>query len=415
MLARLKIAGVVVLFVALLVGLYPSSVLAANLSEKDLLNFSQNDILYYDPSECMDGASGMSLDATGDFAKVLSAKNAEKSFFNGSGDIAAPKWADSDTESMKQLLENYGDLAYQLGNAVGAPYVAILVQIRYEDPNSVCGRNNFWGNGCPPGTGVGGASIQGNNLGEGFAQYGQTLTNGYHDQAIGVADPKAYLEAIGPTWVQGNINGAGYGSIDAMKASVDALQAYIDTEEGQAIVEQFGDYAGGSSGGTYCGCSDGAEYCASGGSGDINATAIELAWPNHGKHSWNDASPAYAKALQAVGMSSLTGDACAVAGGSCDAFVATVMRYSGADPDFFCCGVSNGSTLSYIKRSGKYEEVPNSLGSLEPGDIRIGPHHIELYVEIDGEPHIASASHCERSGDIGNYYNNSFTAYRLRR
>ena len=352
---------------------------------------------------------GGSEEATGNFDKILTAKNADKTFFNGSGEVPSASWADNNPESMKRLLETYGDLAYQLGDAVGAPYIAILVQMRYEDPNSVCGKNNFWGNGCPPGTGAGGASIQGSNLGEGFAQYGKTLLNGYHDQAIGVSDPKAYLEAIGPTWVQGNINGPGYGSIEAMKKSVDALQAYADSAEGQKIVTQFGNYHG-SAGGNFCSVVFG------GGGGDINATAIQLAWPanEYGKHGWNDPSKAYAKALSDTGVNKL-GDACSMAGGSCDAFVATVMRFSGADPDFRCCGVSNGNVLNYIKTSGKYEEVLNKLGSLQPGDIRIGPHHIELYVEVNGEPHIAAASHCERSGDVGSYYNNSFTAYRLRR
>ncbi len=125
-------------------------------------------------------------------------------------------------------------------------------------------------------------------------------------------------------------------------------------------------------------------------------------------HGWSDATPAYAKALIEVGLNTYP-DVCAAAGGSCDAFVATVYRYSGVDPDFFCCGVSSGGQISYITSSGKYKEVPNALGSLEPGDIRISSGHIEMYVEVNGEPRIASASHCDRSGDIGNFYENSAT------
>ena len=39
---------------------------------------------------------------------------------------------------------------------------------------------------------------------------------------------------------------------------------------------------------------------------------------------------------------------------------------------------------------------------------------IEMYVEVDGEPKIASASHGDRTGEIGNFYENSatFKAYR---
>ena len=216
------------------------------LTAGELNIFSQNNILFYDPSECADGGSGGAIAGTGDFDAILEAKNADKSFFNGEGDVPSAQWSDTDTGSMKTLLETYGDLAYQLGRAVGAPYIAILVQMRYEDPQSVCGKNNFWGNGCDPSHAyAGGATIQGKNLGEGFVQYGKTLTNGMHDQALGVADPKEYLTKIGPTWVQGDVNGAGYGSIEGMKKSVDALTAFIESSEGQAIVQQFGNYQGG--------------------------------------------------------------------------------------------------------------------------------------------------------------------------
>jgi len=565
-----------------------------------------------------------SLSGTGNFAKILGAKNADKSFFNGEGDVPSARWSDTDKESMKQLLETYGDLAYQTGEVVGVPWVGILVQMRYEDPNSVCGRNNFWGNGCDSAHAyAGGATKQGQNLGEGFSMYADTLTKGYHDQALGVADAKEFLEKLGPTWVQGDPNGSGYGSIEAMKKSVDALQAYIDSAEGQEIVKQFGNYHGSLN--SICDCGDvaksgakwedgwitedsfaglkredvtkagdldepvsdmgsyttedgkpnkillhvtegttngyaaypegnkhpahftvdlkkkeayqhfsinqpamaikdydaagpvqieivgfdaesnpgyQAEYnvknftdedwdylatllraiseqtgipltssvawgphtarmntdefvnyegilghmhapgndhtdpgdiwqyveaaidrsggynaaCSTGGNGDINATAIELAWPanEYGQHSWSDPNPAYAQALVDTGVNHL-GDACSMAGGSCDAFVTTVMRYSGVDPDFYCCGVTGGATLGYITGSGKYQEVSNGLGNLQPGDIRIGPNHIELYVEINGEPHIAAASHCERSGDIGNYYDNDFRVFRFKK
>lgn len=180
-----------------------------------------------------------------DYSRVLTAKNAEKDVFNVENYSEwSARWGDGNNEQMAKVLNNYGDLAYQLGDAVGAPWVAIVVQMRYEDPNSVCGHNNFWGNGCPSGTGAGGASIKASNLGEGFMKYGQTLTNGYHDQALGISDPKEYLEKIGPTWVQGDINGPGYASIDGMRKSVDALLEFIDSDEGQAIVKTFSNYHG---------------------------------------------------------------------------------------------------------------------------------------------------------------------------
>ena len=204
---------------------------------------------------------GVSANAgNGDFDAILSAKNANEYVFNVPGYSQwSAQWGDGDTENMKKLLENYGDLAYQLGRAVGAPYVAILVQMRYEDPNSVCGANNFWGNGCDPSHAyAGGATIQGKDLGEGFVQYAKTLTNGMHDQALGEPDPKLYLRKIGPTWVQGDPNGPGYAHIESMVKSVDSLMAFIESPEGQAIVSQFGHYNGTYRGGVQCTTSGGA-------------------------------------------------------------------------------------------------------------------------------------------------------------
>lgn len=212
------------------------------------------EIMHNAVNEITTMGSNISTGGTGNFDKILTAKNANEYVFDvPSYSQWSAQWGDGDTVNMKKLLENYGDLAYQLGDAVGAPYIAILVQMRYEDPNSVCGANNFWGNGCDPSHAYrGGSTIQGKDLGEGFVQYAQTLTNGYHDQALGEPDPKRYLELIGPTWVQGDPNGPGYGSIEGMKKSVDALTAYIESPEGQEIVKNFGNYHGTYKGGKQC-------------------------------------------------------------------------------------------------------------------------------------------------------------------
>ena len=162
------------------------------------------------------------------------------------------------------------------------------------------------------------------------------------------------------------------------------------------------------------GGSSGFSSCSYGGAGngDLNQTAINLAWPEHG-HGLN-ARDTYKTALAEVGLSNY-GDYYARIGASCDAFVTTVFRYSGVDPNFACCGVSNhGATWNYVTNSGKFEEVPNSPASLKPGDIRLSNGHIEMYVEVNGVGKIASASYGGRTGEIGPFYNNSatFKAYR---
>ena len=554
-----------------------------------------------------------------DYAAVYAAKNANENVFDVDDYSQwSAMWADGNKEDMKKLLENYGDLSYQLGEAINVPWIAIIVQMKYEDPNSVCGTNNFWGNGCDSSHAYrGGATIQGKNLGEGFAQYGETLSSDWYEPIRGITDPKKYLETLGPLWVQGDPNGAGYSTIEGMKKSIDALQEYIDSPEGQAIVTKFGNYHGGaniccnptgtgvkwedgwladgsipgliredvtgrddlrepvnpvgsyitsdgkpnkillhSTEGTTNGfaaygdnkypahftldprkktvsqhfsiyqpslaiadhdksgpiqieivgfstpssagfsedaylqnfsdedwdylakvlraiseetgisltssvnwadgtkrLSDqefveykgvlghmhvpdndhtdpgdiwkyvdaavkrqgGSSFCATGGgNGDLNATAIELAWPEHGHGPFNP-TPAYAKALSDVGFGSW-GDRCVETGTSCDVFVTTVMRYSGVDKDYECCVVSTLENYM-LAHPEKYVEVENKLGVLEPGDIRISNGHVEMYVEINGQPYIASASNCDRTGEIGDFYDNSgtFRAYRFKK
>lgn len=205
--------------------------------------------------EAVDNVSVMNIPTnygSGDDARILSAKNADQDVFNVSDSSEwSARWSDSNTEAMARVLSHYGDLAYQLGDVAGIPWVAVIVQMRYEDPYSRCGHNNFWGNGCSGDhTGTGQAHVQGANLGEGFSNYNRTLHNSmftpYNEQVhfLGETDPKVYLEKIGPMWVQGSSEGAGYGSIEGMKNSVDALMSFIDTNEGQAIVNTFGNYHG---------------------------------------------------------------------------------------------------------------------------------------------------------------------------
>lgn len=160
------------------------------------------------------------------------------------------------------------------------------------------------------------------------------------------------------------------------------------------------------------GGSNGLSSCNSSGNGDLTQTAINLAWPEHG-HGLTPRDT-YKQALVDAGLSNY-GDPYARIGASCDAFVATVYRNSGVDPNFICCGVSNyGATWNYVTNSGKFIEVPNTAESLRTGDIRLSNGHIELYIEVNGVGKIASASYGGRTAEIGPFYNNAgtFKAYR---
>lgn len=163
----------------------------------------------------------------------------------------------------------------------------------------------------------------------------------------------------------------------------------------------------------FLGGSSGLSNCSSAsGNGDLTQTAINLAWPEYG-HGLTPRDT-YKQALADVGLSTY-GDQYARIGASCDAFVATVYRSSGIDPNFVCCGVSNyGATWNYVTNSGKFVEVPNNIDSLKSGDIRLSNGHIEMYIEVNGVGKIASASHGSRTGEIGSFYQNAgtFKAYR---
>ena len=105
-------------------------------------------------------------------------------------------------------------------------------------------------------------------------------------------------------------------------------------------------------------------------------------------------------------------------GASCDAFVATVLRFSGADPDVVCCGAAN--MLKYFAtHPDLYEEIPNldNSSNLQPGDIRVRPDHIELYVvDESGTGRIASASHGDRTADHARdfYANSEYRVFRFK-
>lgn len=140
-----------------------------------------------------------------------------------------------------------------------------------------------------------------------------------------------------------------------------------------------------------------------GGGGDLNQTAIDLAWPED-KVFLNESdklipTTAYKDALADTGVDKL-GDNCSMAGHSCDAFVTTVFRYSGVDPNFVCCGVSNnGATWNYVTNSGNFVPV-SSESDLQPGDVILSNEHISMYVEVDGVGKLAQAHHCRRTGKI---------------
>ena len=151
--------------------------------------------------------------------------------------------------------------------------------------------------------------------------------------------------------------------------------------------------------------------------GSIAETAILLSWGEH-NHGKFDPKPEYVEAMEEVGgyITPCNGSGCAPIGASCDQFVGTVMRYSGADAEFpiFGPGVQEEHMVAHPEM---YEKVETSdVSDLLPGDIFVtteNGRHIYLYVgEIDGVPSQASASFNDRTGEhfAGVYFSDHASA-----
>jgi hypothetical protein len=133
------------------------------------------------------------------------------------------------------------------------------------------------------------------------------------------------------------------------------------------------------------------------GSGNIAEVAKNLAWPDGG-HDGTDASLAKPEFVDAMEKYN-DGSSGQTPYSDCGRFVATVMRMSGADPEF--PKVSTGVQFDYMQDSGKYEYwhgVPP--GGMKPGDILNGPGHTYLYVGPWGEE---GGGYDSASGSLGQH------------
>ncbi len=153
----------------------------------------------------------------------------------------------------------------------------------------------------------------------------------------------------------------------------------------------------------------------SAGNGNIAETARRLSWPERG-HGLNG-KPEYIEALKTTGVNKL-GDSCSMAGNSCDAFLATVLRLTGVDEQFPCCG--SYMQGMYMKNSDKYEAIgtfsrgseKDALSKLAPGDLMYRTGHVKIYL---GDGREAGASHCKRTAEQnGLIFDGTYYVYRAK-
>lgn len=341
-----------------------------------LLNyFGKNGIYYYNP----DGYSSGCFVGLGSYDGIVSAG------------LSALQ---------SEFVDKYHTIAIQLSSEYGIPWEAVMAQGILESASGTSKfareRNNFFGINAvdsDPNKATSYSTPQ-----EGWKGYYEFIKNNSRYAAAGAFnyknDPYGYIQAI---------KNAGYATDPNYVPKISALIKAIQNRASEknwviSLVASAYNFFHGCSSTTY-------------GNGDLNSTALALSWPDR-NHSITDAITAYTSALSTVGLSNY-GDKFVQIGASCDAFVATVLRFSGLDPNVRCCGAAN--MLNYFANSSLYEEIPNigNTSNLQAGDIRAKPSHVEMYIiDENGNGKIASASYGDRTSDHAiNYYADS--AYRI--
>ena len=365
------------IFTSLILGLvFTTPVSALTSSTLDFMD--KNGIYYYNPDGfsdgCLPGVDGYDGIATAGLSSLQSA-----------------------------FVDNYHNIAIQLSAEYGIPWEAVMAQGIIESAsgtsNFARNRNNFFGLGAVDSNPDNAYSYS--SPAEGWQGYYNFIKSNPRYAAAGAFnypdDPYGYIAAL---------KSAGYATdpnyVSKVSSVIKAVQNRAAEKNWSA--SRITNPAMVSS---LYGCSSITQ-----GNGDINATALALSWADR-SHSLDDPKAEYRAALNAVGLSSY-GDQYVQIGASCDAFVATVLRYSGADPNVACCGAAN--MLAYfISHPNLYEEIPNTGNSsnLQAGDIRAKPSHVELYViDETGTGKIASARYGNRTADHGiSYYSDS--SYRI--
>ncbi|MBQ3469459.1 glucosaminidase domain-containing protein [Candidatus Saccharibacteria bacterium] len=358
-------------------------------TEKLLDFFSKNGIYYYNP----DGLGNDCYAGLGSYDGTVSA---------GLSSLQAA------------FVDTYHDIAAQLGAEYGIPWEAVMAQGILESASGTSRfareRNNFFGIGAVDNNPD--AAKYYSSPAEGWKGYFEFISNNpryrQHGAFDHAGDPIGYIQAI---------KAAGYATdpnyVSKLAGIIKAVQNRA-AEKGWASSGEIAE-----NNGLLTGSSSSLSACppTSAGNGDINATALALSWAERG-HAIDDPIEAYRQALIAVDLNTY-GDHYVQIGASCDAFVATVLRYSGADPNVPCCGANN--MLNYFaSHPALYEEITNTgnPANLQPGDIRASPGHVEIYVvDNAGNGRIASASHGDRTADHarGYYANSSMRIFRLRR
>ena len=367
----------IAIFLALIMASMPANTFALSANFLDFLK--KNNIFYYLPSEYYDNNC---LPGVGSYDGIPSA---------GLSGLRS------------EFVDKYHSIATELGNQYGIPWEAVVAQGILESASGTSRfaieRNNFFGINAVDSNPDRASSYS--SVSAGWKAYFDFINdnpryrnNGAFNHAN---DPVGYIESI---------KAAGYATdpnyVSKLVPIVKAIQNRAK-EKGWTLSSSSVSDSSTNILVNHDACSS-----VTGGNGDLNSTALALSWADR-NHALDDPNSAYKNALNAVGLSTYN-DKFARIGASCDAFVATVLRYSGVDTNVPCCGAA--TMLNYFaSHPEKYQEIPNigNSSNLQAGDIRASAKHVEMYVtDESGTGRIASASWGDRTADHANgYYTNS--------
>ena len=296
-------------------------------------------------------------------------------------------------EDTRDFVRKYINAAVEVNKKYGTPYEAVLAQGILESGYGRSGltknANNFFG--IKAGSGWSGEVVfletqeeytpgttttitdgfrKYPTIEEGWLGYGEFITNNsrYQEALKYPGDPRQYIVEI---------KKAGYATdsayVEKVTKLIDQIEQVVREENLSPPSSQIAVEGGGGSGSDSAanGCTTN-----SGGivAGDIIATAKGLAWDH--KNYTKDPRQEYVNARNQYNPAN--GDYT-----DCSKFVATVMRASGADPEYPEAGTS--TQRMYVKNSPKYQTIDNpSWSDLQPGDILVHNGHTLIYAGDQG-------------------------------
>lgn len=304
------------------------------------------------------------------------------------------------TENAREFVRKYIKAAVEVNKKYGTPYEAILAQGMLE---SAYGRsklttdgNNFFG--IKADASWKGAVLTMNTdeeengavitIRDGFRSY-PTIEEGWLDYGRFITENSRYAEALkypgDPRRYIEEIKKAGYATDSQYVAKnislIEQVEQIAKAENlsppsSQIKLELVTPGSSVSTTGSGSHCSTNSTGVVS---GDIVATAKNLARPQT-TNTW-EATTAYIAARRQYNPN--VGDD-QYSHTDCGKFVATVMRASGADPDYTPAGTWN--QLAYVKGNSNYLVIEKpSLSDLKPGDILVNNGHTLIYAGDQGD------------------------------